>query len=360
MVFTYYYAIIRKRLQKKLSFVILRQIYAVMLASNSGKFIVLSLLLFLMIIINMSSGSVILSADVWSRLWHGQVLDIGVRQILLYRLAKLLTALLTGISLSVSGLILQSIFRNPIVGPYVLGTSAAGGLGVAFLILGSAVFGFEPAGSIGIVTAAATGSVLSLMGIIVLYRKFKSPVNLLIAGLMLGIFSGALIDILSYFTQAEALQKFVFWSMGNLGNQSWEHIIIMGVLIIPAVVTGLFFVKDLNALLLGENYAKSLGVNVYRSNMFLIVISGVLAGVVTAFVGPVAFVGLAVPHIARLIFKTHLHQILLPAVILTGAILLLICDTIAQVPGSVLSLPINSITALFGAPLLVYLILKKS
>ncbi len=330
------------------------------MTTNSRKFGVLFLLLLLAVSINLSLGSVILSGDVWGQIWQGKELDAGIHQILLYRIAKLFTAILTGVSLAVSGLIMQSVFRNPIVGPYVLGTGAAGGLGAAVLILGSALGGFGTVGSLSIALAAATGSVLSLLGIIILYQKLKSPVNLLIAGLMLGVFSGAIINILSYFTQAEALQKFVFWSMGNLGNQSWKHILIIGVINLTAITVSLFFIKTLNALLLGENYAKSLGVNVYRANMVLIVISGILVGVVTAFVGPIAFVGLAVPHIARLYFKTQLHQILLPAVILIGAVLLLICDSIAQVPGSVLTLPINSITALFGAPLLTYLILKKS
>ncbi len=328
--------------------------------THTRKFSILILLLFLSILINLSLGSVILPIDVWEQIWQGKSLDPGVRQILLYRLAKFFTAFITGASLAVSGLLMQSVFRNPIVGPYVLGTSAAGGLGVAILILGSSIFGFGSTGNVSIVLAAATGSVLSLLGIIILYQKLKSPVNLLIAGLMLGIFSGALINILSYFTQADALQKFVFWSMGNLGNQTWEHILLMGSINFLAIGLSLFFVKDLNALLLGENYAKSLGINVYRTNLVLIILSGILVGVITAFVGPVAFVGLAVPHIARLYFKTYLHQILLTAVILIGGILLLICDTIAQVPGSVLSLPINSITALFGAPLVTYLIMKKT
>ena len=326
----------------------------------SRKFSILILLLFLSVLINLSLGSVILPAHVWGQIWQGQSLDTGIRQILLYRLAKLLTALITGTSLAVSGLIMQSVFRNPIVGPYVLGTSAAGGLGVAILILGSAIGGFGSVGSISIAMAAATGSVISLLGIILLYQKLKSPVNLLIAGLMLGIFSGALINILSYFTQADALQKFVFWSMGNLGNQSWEHILLMGSINISIIIVSLFFIKDLNGLLLGENYAKSMGINVYRINLILIIISGILVGIITAFVGPVAFIGLAVPHLARLYFKTHLHQILIPAVILIGGILLVICDTIAQVPGSSLSMPINSITALFGSPLVTYLIMKRT
>ena len=330
------------------------------MTTNFQKFGFLLFLLLIAVLVNISLGSVILPGRVLGQIWYGQELDAGIKQILLYRVAKILTAIFAGASLAVSGLIMQSVFRNPIVGPYVLGTSAAGGLGVAILILGSAIGGFGTNGNISIAVAAATGSVLSLLLIVLLYRKLKSPVNLLIAGLMLGIFSGALINILSFFTQAEALQKFVFWSMGNLGNQSWEHILIMGGINISVIVVSLFFSKTLNALLLGENYAKSMGVNVYRANMILIVISGVLTGVITAFVGPVAFVGLAVPHIARLFFKTHLHQILLPAVILTGAILLLMCDTIAQVPGSVLALPINSVTALFGAPMLIYLILKRT
>ncbi len=326
----------------------------------SRKFSILILLLFLSVLINLSLGSVIFPLHIWEKIWRGQNLDAGFRQILLYRLAKLLTTLITGASLAVSGLIMQSVFRNPIVGPYVLGTSAAGGLGVAILILGSAIGEYSLVGSMSIALSAAIGSVISLLGIIILYQKLKSPVNLLIAGLMLGIFSGALINILSYFTQADALQKFVFWSMGNLGNQSWEHIILMGSINTLTIFISLFFIKDLNGLLLGENYAKSMGINVYRSNLVLIILSGILVGIVTAFVGPVAFIGLAVPHIARLYFKTHLHQVLIPAVILIGSILLVICDTIAQVPGSSLSMPINSITALFGAPLVTYLIMKKA
>jgi len=325
----------------------------------SQKFIVLVLLLILVMLINLVLGSVILPPKVWKGLLTGQIIDSSTYPILSYRLAKAITAIIVGASLALSGLFMQSIFRNPIVGPYVLGTSSAAGLGVAILLLGSAIAGFTLP-DIGITTAAIAGSILSLLLIILLYHRLRSAVNLLIAGLMLGIFSGAVINLLSYFTQANALQKFVFWSMGNLGNLSWTHIFIMSLLSLLIFVLSIFYIKKLNLLLIGENYAKSMGINVYQTHLTILVFTGILVGVVTAMVGPIAFVGLAVPHIARMYFKTALHQILIPAVLLIGSIIMLLCDTIAQVPGSSLSLPINSITALFGAPLVVYLIMKKS
>ncbi len=322
------------------------------------RFFMLIVLLVVVFFVNIMSGSVLISLDTWIQIFKGQEPEAGLSAIVSFRLAKAITAVLTGASLALSGLFMQSIFRNPIVGPYVLGTSAAAGLGVALLILGGAIGGFYLP-DVSIATAAAMGSILSLLLIILLYRKLKSVVNLLIAGLMMGIFTGAIINILSYFTQAASLQKFVFWSMGNLGNQTWSHIIIMAFVVVTISVLSVFYIKHLNALLLGENYAKTMGVNVYRTHLIVLIMSGILVGVVTAFVGPVAFVGLAVPHIVRQLFKTHLHQILVPAVVLAGAILMLLCDTIAQVPGSALTLPINSITAIFGAPLVIFLILKK-
>jgi len=255
---------------------------------------------------------------------------------------------------------MQSIFRNPIVGPYVLGVSSGGGLGVALLILGGSFIGIQHIASISISLAAALGSILTLLLIISFYSRTKNAVNLLIIGLMIGVFSGAIISILSYFTQANRLQKYVFWSMGNLGNVSWHNILILGFIILFSLIIILFIIKPVNAMLLGEHYALSMGVDIKKTHLLVIVLSGLMVGSITAFVGPIAFVGLAVPHIARIYFKTALHQILIPAVLLIGSIIMLVCDTIAQVPGSSLSLPINSITALFGAPLVVYLIMKKN
>ncbi len=327
---------------------------------TSKKFIFLIVLFIISLGLNLWLGSVIFSKQTWINIWTDYThLDPGIKHILTYRWYKAVTTIFTGAALALSGLFMQSIFRNPIAGPYVLGTSSAAGLGVAILILGSSISGFIPLSGISIAMAAIIGSVLSLLGIILLYQKLKSAVSLLLAGLMLGIFSGAIINILSYFTQADSLQKFVFWSMGNLGHQSLQHIVLMILISLTIFIISIFYIKDLNGLLIGENYAKSIGINVHRVNLSIITMSGILIGITTAFVGPIAFVGLAVPHITRLFFKTHLHQILIPGVLIIGSILMLLCDTIAQVPGSHLSLPINSITALFGAPLVLYLILKK-
>jgi len=324
------------------------------------KFIILIILFLLALTVNLTLGSVIFPFEIWQDLVTGEVVSEAYLHILSYRFDKAIVAVLSGAALSLSGLFMQAVFRNPIAGPYVLGTSAAAGLGVALLILGSAITGFSYLSGISLAFAAILGSVTGLIGIILLYKKLKSAVNLLIAGLMLGIFAGAVINILSFFTQAEALQKFVFWSMGNLGNLSKEYILVLSVISLLVFTISLFYVKPLNALLIGENYAKSMGVNVYKTNYIIIILSGILTGVVTAFAGPIAFVGLAVPHITRLYFNTHLHQILIPGVLLIGSILLLLCDTIAQLPGSDLSLPINSVTALFGAPLVTYLIINKT
>lgn len=328
--------------------------------TTAKKFTILFLILLFSLILNMALGSVIISLKEWGQLLIDGSIDIGLNHILTFRVMKALTAIFTGASLALSGLFMQSVFRNPIVGPYVLGTSSAAGLMVGLLILGGAIAGFSWLPDISLTLAGITGSVLSLFLIILFYEKLKSVVSLLIAGLMFGIFTGAIINILSYFTQAQALQKFAFWSMGNLGNQSWSHILLMGFVSLSIFVLSMRFIKKLNALLLGENYAKSLGVNVHNTNRIILIFAGILVGMVTAFVGPIAFIGLAVPHMARLLFKTYLHQILIPATLILGSVLMLLCDTIAQLPGSALTLPINSVTALFGAPLVVYLLLKKT
>ena len=323
------------------------------------KFLALLFLFIFSLFINLILGSVIIPRDIWYNfIFHQQLPDI-YEPIFMYRFTKASTAILTGIGLSISGLLMQSMFRNPVAGPYILGTSAAAGLGVAFLILGGTFIGITRINSSLIAFAAITGSLFSLGLILLFYHKLRSAVSLLLTGLMLGIFSGAIINILSYFSQANELQRYVFWTMGNLGNQNMTNIIIMFILVFAGVILSGLLIKRLNALLLGENYAKSMGVPINQTHIQMIILTGVLVGGITAFVGPIAFIGLATPHIARLFFKSQMHQILLPAVILIGSIMMLLCDSIAQVPGSTLSLPINSITALFGAPLVVYLIQKQ-
>jgi len=325
------------------------------------KIIFLILLLFLSLILNIVFGSVIIPKGIiYNAFTHRLNTQSPYFQIIFdYRIPKAIVAILTGVGLSVSGLLMQSIFRNPIVGPYVLGISSGGGLGVALLLLGGSFLGIQHIASISISIAAALGSILTLLLIISFYSRTKNAVNLLIIGLMIGIFSGAIISILSYFTQANRLQKYVFWSMGNLGNISWNNILILGVIISFSLIIIVFILKPINALLLGEHYALSMGINIKSTHLIVIILSGLMVGSITAFVGPIAFVGLAVPHIARLIFKSQMIQILLPASLLIGSILMLLCDSIAQLPGSVLVLPINAITAILGAPLVIYLINRK-
>ncbi len=323
----------------------------------SSKFLWLSLLLLLVFILNMSLGSVILPRSVWVDLLHGHVSET-YQGILHYRLLKAFAAVLAGGGLALSGLLLQTMFRNPIVGPYVLGMSSGAGLGVALLFLGGSFFGFSYFSGLTTGMAAALGSLWVLLVIIGLYYKFKNPVHLLIAGLMIGFFTSAVISILSYFTDATSLQKFVFWAMGTLGSQSVSQLWIIFIVLLISVIFSFLFFKDLNLLLLGEEYALSMGVSVKRIHFLIVILTGILVGVITAFFGPIGFVGLAVPHLSRRFFDTHLHQILIPVNVLLGAILLLVCDVIAQVPGSIISLPINSVTAIFGAPLVVYMLLK--
>jgi len=313
----------------------------------------------MVLFLNISLGSVLVPFSAWKEYFFDSAHHFEYEGIFHYRLSKAIMAIVAGSGLAISGLIMQNLFRNPIVGPYVLGLSSGAGLGVALLILGGMLTGLHFFSQWSISLASAVGSALTLMLIVSLYYKLKNPLSLLVAGLMIGLFAGAIISILSYFTQAASLQKFIFWSMGNLGAQSFENMIILWLISLFAFVSLVFYIKDLNALLLGENYAASMGVNIKRTHLVLILLTGLLTGSITAFAGPIAFVGLAVPHISRLYFKTHLHQYLIPGNILLGAIVLLFCDTIAQVPGSVLVLPINSITAIFGAPLVVYLIYKK-
>ena len=327
--------------------------------SIKTKFLILIITLVVLVFLSLSLGSVIIPFDSLKNIFlsrdHSSLYAFLIWE---YRLPKMATLIFTGISLGLSGLMMQSLFRNPIAGPYVLGLSAGAGLFVAFVLLGGSLLGWS-LGWISLSVAAALGSIFTLILILAFYFKLKDIASLLIIGLMLGIFSGAIIQILSFFSQAEALQKYVFWSMGNPGNIGKNELIFFGISVLILTLLSFFLIKSLNALLLGENYALSLGFSMKKNQLHIILISGILTGLVTAFVGPVAFVGLMVPHIARKIFKTQLHEILIPAVILIGAALLLLCDLIAQLPGDPRVLPLNGVTALLGAPLVIYLVYSR-
>lgn len=283
--------------------------------------------------------------------------------VLAYRLPKAITAVLVGMGLSVSGLLMQTLFRNPLAGPYVLGLSSGSSLGVAIVLMGAAVVPLQWADFLqspySVILASCLGSLVVLLAVLVVAQRLKDTMAILVVGLMFGSFSSALVAVLSYFSSAEALQKFTYWSLGSLGNLAWESIGILGACVGLGVLLSLYTLKALNALLLGENYAKTLGIKFTQTKYILIVATAILAGSITAYVGPIAFIGLAVPHLAKLIFQTSQHQILFVATLLLGAAVLLLCDILTQLPGTSIFLPINAITSIIGAPIVIWLLVKK-
>lgn len=280
-----------------------------------------------------------------------------------YRLPKAFTAILVGSGLGISGLLMQTLFRNPLAGPFVLGISSGASLGVALVILGSGIFGGIFATLLiskwSVVIAASLGSFLVLMAVLVVSSRVRDTMAILIIGLMFGSITAAVVSVLSYFSSAELLQQYIFWGFGSLGNLSWYELLIFFSIYSLGLILSIASIKGLNTLLLGENYAKSLGLNLKQSRLVIIIATSLLAGTITAFAGPIAFIGLAIPHMTRQIFNTSNHKTLLPAVFLMGAIVMLICDSIAQVPTSDYTLPINAITSLIGAPVVIWLLVRK-
>ena len=280
-----------------------------------------------------------------------------------YRLPKAITAVLVGMGLATSGLLMQTLFRNPLAGPYVLGLSSGASLGVAMIILGASLLPVSVSAfllsSYGIVLASSLGSFLVLLAVLAVSYRLKDTMAILIVGLMFGSLTSAVVNTLTYFSTAEELQKFTFWSLGSLGNLSWTAITILFIAVLIGLSLSLISIKSLDALLLGENYAKSMGLNYKKSRLLIILATSIMAGSITAFAGPIAFIGLAVPHIAKLVFQTSNHKILFWSTLLFGAIIMLICDSIAQVPGQDFSLPINAVTSLFGAPIVIWLLVRK-
>jgi len=295
---------------------------------------------------------------------NGEVDKESWRSIILsYRLPKAITAIIVGSGLSISGLLMQTLFRNPLAGPFVLGISSGASLGVAILILGASFLGANITSyaftNFGLAIAASLGAFLVLSAVMLAALKVRNTMSILIIGLMFGSLTAAIISILAYFSSASQLQQYMFWSFGSLGNLSWKEIIALLVIFLIGISFVVFIIKPLNSLLLGENYAKSMGVNVKRTRNFVLIATSLLTGVITAFSGPIAFIGLAVPHLTKLLFNTSNHRILLPAVAVCGAIIMLICDSIAQLPTSEYTLPINAITSLFGAPIIIWLLVRK-
>ncbi len=315
--------------------------------------------------LNISLGSVSIPfSDTINALFGGSIENQSWEYIIWnYRIPKAFTAILVGSGLALSGLLMQTLFRNPLAGPFVLGISSGASLGAALLIMGSSLFsGFMAFGLINdmfLAVASSVGSFLVLLAVMVVAAKVKDTMALLIIGLMFGSITAAIVSVLSYFTNAEKLQQFIYWSFGSVGNLSWAQLSILLGIIVIGILLSIFSIKALNAFLLGENYARSLGVDLKKSRYLIIVATGLLAGGVTAFAGPIAFVGLAVPHLTRQIFSTTDHKILMPAVLIYGAIIMLLCDTVAQMPNSASVLPINAITSILGAPVVIWLLVRK-
>jgi len=280
-----------------------------------------------------------------------------------YRLPKAITAVLVGSGLGISGLLMQTLFRNPLAGPFVLGITSGASLGVALVILGSSIFGGFLATFLltkwSLVIAASLGSFLVLLLVLIVSSKVRDTMAILIIGLMFGSITSAIVSVLSYFSSAEQLQQYIFWGFGSLGDLDWSELQIFALLYSLGIGFSILSIKGLNTLLLGENYAKSLGLNIKQSRLLIIIATSLLAGTITAFAGPIAFIGLAIPHVTRQVFNTSNHKTLLPAVFLFGAIIMLICDSIAQLPNSDYLLPINAITSLIGAPVVIWLLVRQ-
>ncbi len=276
-----------------------------------------------------------------------------------FRLPKAMTCILAGASLACSGLLMQTLFRNPLAGPDVLGLSSGASLAVGVVILaGRNLFHSTVSNSFVISFAASIGSCMVLLLMLLVARRIRDSVSLLIIGLMLAAATSSLMSVLQFMSTADDLQSYFMWTMGSVGTTSWNELLMLFIAFIVGGFLSFSQLKSLNGWLLGENYARSLGIQLERARLIIVVASGILTGAVTAFCGPIAFVGLAVPHLVRLLMPTSNHKILLPLCLLGGAILLLFCDIVLQQISETQSLPLNAITSLIGAPLVIWQVMK--
>lgn len=279
------------------------------------------------------------------------------------RLPQALTAMLCGASLAVCGLMLQTAFRNPLAGPDVFGISSGAGLGVAIvmLLLGGSVSitMFTVSGFLAILTSAFIGAIVVTMIILFLSTMVRNSVLLLIVGLMVGYVSSSAVALLNFFASEEGVKSYMVWGMGNFGGVSMDHMLLFALLCLVGIIASIFLIKPLNIMLLGTQYAESLGINIRQIRNLLLVTVGLLTAVTTAFCGPISFIGLAIPHISRLLFRTDNHQILLPGTVLTGAVIALFCNLVCYLPGELGIIPLNAVTPLIGAPVIIYVIIKR-
>ena len=328
-------------------------------------FICLATSILLLFGLNLTTGSVqIPFADVLDILCSRFIGKESWEYIILEnRLPQTLTAILCGASLSVCGLMLQTAFRNPLAGPDVFGISSGAGLGVALvmLLLGGTVSTsiFTVSGFLAILTAAFIGAISVTALILFLSTLVRNSVLLLIVGIMVGYVSSSAVSLLNFFASEEGVKSYMVWGMGNFGGVSMNHIPLFSILCLIGIIASFLLVKPLNILLLGPQYAESLGISTRQIRNILLVVVGLLTAITTAFCGPISFIGLAIPHIARLLFRTENHQILLPGTVLSGAAITLLCNFICYLPGESGIIPLNAVTPLIGAPVIIYVIIQR-
>lgn len=323
--------------------------------------------IFVFFFLNLVLGSVSIPfSSVWNILWEtGDETVIWQNIVWKSRVPQALTALVAGAGLSISGLLMQTVFRNPLAGPSVLGISSGASMGVAFVILLSGSLGGVALSRLGVVgeialSVAAIAGALSIMALIVyVSQKVKGNVTLLIIGVMIGYVANAVIGVLKYFSVEEDIRAYVIWGLGSFSRVSGDQMMLFVCLMVVLIPLSFFLIKTLNLMLLGDGYARNLGLNIKRARMLVITAAGVLVAIVTAYCGPIVFLGLAVPHLCRAIFHTSDHRILMPACLFAGASLALICNLIARMPGFEGALPVNSVTALVGAPVVASVLFRK-
>lgn len=326
---------------------------------NRLLFIFLSLLCVALFVLDLTLGSTDIAwRDVWAALTGGEV-DGVVRDIVLkIRLTKAVVAVAAGAALAASGLAMQTLFRNPLAGPYVLGVSSGASLGVALFLLGAPLLGVAGGSmmqTVGLAGAAWIGSALILTMVLAVSRRIKDIMVILILGMMFSSAVDSVVQILQYLSNEAALKAFVVWTMGSLGDVTGRELALMLPVVMVGLVLSVAAIKPLNLLLLGENYARTMGLDVRRSRLLILSATVLLAGTVTAFCGPIGFIGLAVPHVARMVFVSADHRTLMPASMLIGAVVLLLCDLISKQLG----FPVNTVTALLGIPIVVLVVVRK-
>ncbi len=301
---------------------------------------------------------ILLGQSVGNEAWEAIILKI--------RLPRSVTAILVGAALSVGGLQMQTLFRNPLAGPSVLGITAGASLGVAAVMLAAggvatafSIRQLDLGGSWMIIIASTIGAALVLIVILGISFRIKDNVVMLIVGIMVANITIAIVSIWQYFSDPEQIQEYILWTFGSLGGVTNQQLGALSLIVVSGIVFTFFLSKTLNVLLLGENYAQSMGLNIRRSRVLIIAVTSILAGAITGFCGPIGFVGIAVPHLTRSFLNTSDHRLLIPSCVLVGGILMLLCDIISQVPGSQTVLPVNAITAMIGSPIVIWIIVKR-